>query len=150
MPLTLKSPTVEEIRLIEADPTGDTFVRIRQATMREDIQRSAMWATASRIVRDKVAASEYELKQTINTPLVQLREAWLTMVGCNIQREDGTGLFRFRKDSAGHEVPDMTEDQFQDAWETLPQPVAEEIHRAVLAVNPNWNSLVAQGESPAS
>lgn len=147
MPLQLKTPEVKTIVLHEADPSGDTYVKVRQATTYENSQRAELWATASRIMRDSTG-SEVELKQRISFPEVWRLEAWLTMCGCNIIREDGQELFRFSKDSSGRESWAMTQTQFEKAWGLLPPDVALEVHQAVLEVNEVW--AMGSGESAAS
>jgi len=139
MPLQLKSPEVRVIPLVKCDPTGETTVTIRQATMHENTQRADLWATASRIMRDTLG-EELELKQRISIPEVMRTEVWLTLVGCNLQDAEGKDLFQFRRTADGRDFMTMTRPNFDSAWGTLPQAIALEIHEAVIAVNADWGT----------
>jgi len=136
-PLKLKSPDVVEVPLVECDPTGETVVKVRQATMHENTLRADLWATASRIVRDPTG-EELELKQRLSIPEVMRTEVWLTMVGCNLEDSEGRPVFNFRRNAEGRDYLTMKRGEFDDAWGTLPTDIALEIHRAVIAVNPDW------------
>lgn len=151
MPLNLKTPEEKEFPLLGADPSGETTVTVRQATMRENTQRADLWATASRIIRDGMG-SEIELKQRISAPEIMAREVYLTMVGCNITIEDADErpieLFKFAKDTAtGRPYLAMSEPKFLAAWGQLPAEIALEIHGKVIEVNPTWGAGLGEVSS---
>lgn len=137
MALKLKTPDEKEFPLLVADPTGDTRVRVRQATQREHELRADLWATASRVMRDGVGG-EVELKQRISFPEIMRREVYLTLVECNITDENDSPIFKFTKVETGRSVLAMSEVSFADAWGKLPAKVAAEIHSKVLELNTAW------------
>lgn len=143
MSLKLKTPEEKEFQLLVMDPTGETHVRIRQATQREHEMRAELWATASRVIRDG-GGGEMELKQRISFPEIMRREVYLTITECNITKEDDTPLFTFRKDNLGRSQLTMSEAAFGVAWGLLTPEMAAELHSKVLEVNPSWGAV---GES---
>jgi hypothetical protein len=144
MPLKLKTPEEKEFQLLQSDPSGETTILVRQATMRENTLRADLWATASRIMRDGMG-SEIELKQRISMPEIMEREVYLTLVACNIEAESGP-LFKFARDSStGRPYLSMSEAKFHEAWGMLPADVALEIHSKVIEVNPTWGAGLGEG-----
>jgi hypothetical protein len=134
MALKLPDPTKLEqtIKLLRADPEGETWVRIKQATMGEDAALSAMWAKTAWEFDD---AQRGKVKQYNDVSRAQImgEQVRLTLLECNITDHAGKALFP-KID------PAVIRDRaaFYDAWSQLPSPWAEEIHEVVLQVNPQW------------
>ena len=135
MALRLPDPAELEqtIKLLKADPSGDASVRIKQATMGEDAIISAMWAKTAWEFDD---AQRGKVKQYNDVSRAQImgEQVRLTLLeGINILDHEGKPLFP-KVDPAVV----RGRDAFYDAWSQLPSPWAEEIHEAVLQVNPQW------------
>jgi len=135
MALNLPDPTTLEqtIKLLKADPTGDTFVRVKQATTGDNAQRSLLWAKTSLEWDDKAQGRVRQYNE-ISQAQIMAEEVWLTLLECNIGDEDGKPVFpnidiRARR----------PKDNFLTAWNSLPFEWAQEIHEAVLEANPQWN-----------
>ena len=144
MPIKLDAPIVQTFILEESDKTygieaedEPTEVVIRKATQGQHEERQQLFATLERRYND-LAPEQTSLVQTANTEELKRKEVSLTLVECNITRDDGKPLFRTRKGKDGLPELDMTRQQFYEAWALLPPDVASEIHRKVLEVNVMW------------
>lgn len=137
MPLRIIRPNIKRFELTEADPEGDTFVDIKQATQHAVERRAAATESRTHVLGEGKDAVRVVSK--FNYPEVQRYESYLTMVGCNIENVDGTPLFVFKDTDSGFSKIDMTEGEFEIAWGKLPPGVAEEIHGYVVTQNPMWN-----------
>lgn len=142
MALRLKTPEEKQFPLEIADPTGSTHVIVRQATQREQELRADLWSTTSRILRDQ-NGPEVELRQRISMPEIMRKEIFLTLVGCNIEDDNGQPLFKFSLDTSTGRTRPTSEAEFAVAFGKLPLAVAYEIHNKVLQLNPSWGG---QGE----
>jgi len=125
MPVKLTAPLEKDFPLERTDLAYDnegepTKVTIRQATQ----------ARAS-------LNDELQLRQKWSVEELKRIEVYLTLIGCNLEDEDGKSLFRF-KSLNGHSDLDMTENEFKKAWGKLPPDIAQEIHEKVLEVNLSW------------
>jgi hypothetical protein len=145
MAVILKIPLQQKVFLnlpTDIDPDQDTYVEVRQATQREVEKRADLTADASRIFRD--GSQEVEVRQRWSVEEQKRLEVWLTLAGSNLVTEDSDHpegqrpLFRFQKIKNSYMLA-MTEEQFKEAWGSLPEVVATSIHAAVLKVNPQWN-----------
>ena len=134
MALKLPDPTELEqtIKLLEADPTGETWVRIKQATTGEDAILSSLWAKSAFEYDD---ANKGKVKQynEVSRAQVQGESVRLTLLESNILDHKDKPLFP-PIDHAARRV----QKTFYDAWSKLPMAWAKEIHEAVLMVNPQW------------
>jgi hypothetical protein len=134
MALQLPDPSELEqtIKLLESDPSGETWVRVKQATMGEDAVLSALWAKTAWEFDD---AQRGKVKQYNDVSRAQImgERVRLTLLECNITDHEGKLLFP-QVDPAAI----RGRDAFYDAWSLLPSAWAEEIHEAVLQVNPQW------------
>lgn len=148
MPAVLSLPLEKKITLYLTDedsntenPDESTFVVVRQATQREVEKRAELTADASRIFRE--GSSEIEVKQRWSIEEQKRLEVYLTLANCNIgapvsEEEKPHNLFKFtKKNNRGYIA--MSEEEFNEAWGLLPAEWAEQIHEAVLVVNPQWN-----------
>lgn len=142
MAMRLKTPEQKQFPLDIADPSGATYVTIRQATQLEQEMRAELWATSSRILRDRVGP-EIELRQRISLPEIMRKEIFLTLCACNIEDENGQPLFQFSTDTQTGRTRPVSEPEFEKAFGKLPLAVAYEIHNKVLQLNPSWGG---QGE----
>lgn len=146
MPIKLKTtPLVQQFELVKTDleykPEDEkpTMVTIKQATQAQHEIRQQTFATLERRYND-LAPEETVLVQRANTEELKRLETWLTLVECNITREDGkTPLFPSKKGRDGIPELDMTRAQFDEVWGLLPPSVATEIHQKVLELNVMWS-----------
>jgi hypothetical protein len=138
----------------ELDPSHDTVVTIKPASVQENAVRDELWAKQKRTYNaDMPNAMTIESESTYAQR--QATEVYITLVGCNIEYQpldhlgepkgDPEPLFKFGS-KAGVAYLDMSRDQFLVAWGKLPQEVADEIHRCVLLKNPNWDLFRAEPE----
>lgn len=134
MALKLPDPTELEqtIKLLGADPTGETWVRVKQATTGEDAILSNLWAKTAYEFDD---AQKGKVKQYSEVSRAQVRAeaVRLTLLESNVLRHNDEPLFP-PVDHAVRRSPK----QFGAAWDRLPVPWANEIYEAVLTVNPQW------------
>jgi hypothetical protein len=143
MPARVSPPETKEFQLEKLDerqgiPTDEkTIVTIRLATVRQNSLRSKLFAEYIRELADNNGGKE---RVIFRLPLYDLisKEVELTLVGCNITKADGKEpLFRFKSDANGPFL-DMRTDQFNDAFGTLDDETAAEIHSKVQEMNPHW------------
>jgi hypothetical protein len=137
MPLRVTRPRIDRYELKDLDPDGETFVEIKQATQAAVERRAA--ATESRTHIMGSGRDAIKVVSKFNYPEVQRYEAYLTMVGCNIEHPDGGPLFKFKQTSAQLPYLDMGEEEFEKAWGILPEEWASAIHERILDTNPMWS-----------
>jgi hypothetical protein len=115
MPLKLTSPIIETFFLEKTDEKygdgGDpTFVVVKQARTGEDAARDRVYSEVTRVFDTDVAM---QLKQNWTMAELARREVFLTMVDCNIQKDNGKPLFKFSPD---HQGLSMSEADFNETW----------------------------------
>jgi len=144
MPIKLSAPITKVFTLEETDRTygneGEepTTVTIRQATQAQHEHRQQLFATLERRF-DDIRPEQTTLVQTANTEELKRLETRLTLIDCNIFKEDGKKpLFVFKKSRDGLQELDMEPREFDAAWGLLPPDVASEIHRKVIELNIMW------------
>lgn len=141
MPAKISIPETEEFRLELLDerqgvPEAEkTIVVIKQATVRQNSQRSRLFSEYIRELADRHGGKE---RVIFRLPLYDLitEEVFLALVGCNLMNGDKP-LFKFSTGPQGAFL-DMTRNQFEDAWGMLDDDTAAEIHSKVLQVNFHW------------
>lgn len=148
MPLVLTKGIAETYKLEKADPSGDTYVVIKPATVAEQAARDELQAKSVRTFRAG-QPDAIEVKSDATFSQRQSLEVFLSMIDCNIQMQDTDPdgkpvgepkqLFKIGRRTNGEPYLDMTRIQFVEAWGRLPMPVADEIHSKVLAKNPQWD-----------
>lgn len=141
MPLQLPKVPFEQTFPLASDPTGETNVTIRQATQYGHELRETLFSEASRIVRNAGqigGGQEIELKQRLSGSEIARKEVFLTLVGSNVQDENGQPLFRFGLDGSSRQVLLDDEATFALKFGRLPHAWANEIHSFVGEVNPDW------------
>lgn len=148
MPLRLSAPLIKDFILVETDKkygTGDesTKVTIKQASQVDNERRSQVLAKTVRIIDNQTDVNRFKLQSEWSMAELMRIEARLTMVGCNIEDEEGKPLFRFKTDN-GLPVLDMNDREFERAWGKLPGEVAQEIYSKVLEVNFDWENPLAE------
>jgi hypothetical protein len=136
-PSETKEFTLEKLDERQGVPTEEkTTVTIRLATVRQNSLRSKLF---SEYIRELASDGGRE-RVIFRLPMYDLisKEVELTLVGCNITTADGSkSLFRFKTVMNGPFL-DMTTEQFLDAWGTLDDETAAEIHSKVQEMNPHW------------
>lgn len=136
-----RKPVVKDFKL-DSDPEGKATVTIRQARTGDTSRRGELFAETTRIWNDE-DFGQVQLKQKWNIHEQRLLEAQMTVVCVlGIEDEEGNPLFRT------HDTPDgprlrMSAQEFEAAWNLLPDDVSLEIHRYILEVNPQWKSNAA-------
>lgn len=148
MPLVLMKGIPEAYKLEKADPSGETFVTIKPATVAEQAARDDLNSKATRTIRSS-SPDAIEVKSDTTYSQRQALEVFLTLVDSNIMLQDTDAqgaplgepkpLFKITRSSRGEPYLDMNRLQFTDSWGKLPTEVAEEIHSKVLAKNPQWD-----------
>jgi hypothetical protein len=140
MAFKLAAPIEKEFKLEETDAAyaneGDeaTTVIIRQATQAQHERRSRLWSELKQeVFGDRVNPDSVLLIQNINFAELYRVEASLTLVGCNIEDEEGIPLFKFKDGKLK-----MSESDFKTAWGKLPPLVANEIRDKIVEVNITW------------
>jgi hypothetical protein len=144
MPIKLSAPVIQIFTLEKTDArygeegASPTTVTVRQATQGQHEERQQIFATLERRY-DDLAPEVVSLVQKANMEELKRREAYLTMVSCDITYEDGKKpLFPSRKGKDGLPVLDMTRSEFDVAWALLPPDVAAEIHEKIIELNIMW------------
>jgi len=139
MPIKLSVKPIEEtFKLMEADPTGETFVTIRQATTGDSIKLSNLFSDQTQIWDDPTGGT-VKIQKKWNLEELKRYRASLTVIDCNIENEDGTLWFPFVEGKT------ILQGQFFKAWDSLPPEIADEIYECVQRINPEWNPY-AEGE----
>jgi len=135
MALKLPDPTELEqtIKLLKADPSGDARVRIKQATMGVDAILSALWAKTAWEFDDDQKGKVKQYNDVSRAQIMGERVRLTLLEGINILDHEGKPLF-----PAVDPAAVRGRDTFYDAWSLLPSAWADEIHEAVLQVNPQW------------
>jgi len=116
---------------------GELEVVIRQARVGDNLRRGEYFAEVTQIY-DDAFMGPMQVKQSRNAHEIRRFEVFATLVGCNLQDEDGEDLFRFGNNDQGAFL-DMTEPAFNNVWDLLPMNVAELVHDRVLEVNVLWD-----------
>jgi len=143
MPVKLIAPIEKDFVLERTDLAyeneGDpTKVTIRQATQEQNERRSLIHSEVTQIISARSSfGDDLQLRQKWSVEELKRVEVYLTLIGCNLEDEEGKSLFRF-KSLNGHSDLDMTENEFKKAWGRLPPDIAQEIHEKVLEVNLSW------------
>ena len=125
----------ERRELRTADPTGETWVKIKPPGYEEEIERGRLTSKRSYHYTD----SGYPVTNVdVNTRLLWAEEIWLTYVETNLEVEMGQGedvetiTFEPRAKSARGE--------FMEALAKLPPAIVYEWHAMVVDVVPEWTS----------
>jgi hypothetical protein len=143
MPLRLSAPVIKDFLLDRTDKvhTVDdgvpTKITIKQASQVDNERRSNILAKNTRILDED--PSRIKIQSDWSVEELKRMEVRLTLVGCNIEAEDGTALFKFKNDGG---VPSlaMNDLEFERAWGKLPGDIANEIYSHVLEVNFDWSN----------
>lgn len=138
MPLKIESKPVTKEFKLSVDPTGETLVIIRQATVGEHQRRYDLLAEVTFVVMRN--QGNQEIRQRINVYEQMRLDAYCSLSDCNIIGPDGGSLFKFRDGQIRNQV------EFNTAWDSMPPGWAEEIHRYILQVNPDWDP--SRGDFP--
>jgi len=165
MPLVITAlPAIQRFWLSEEfDPDQETYVDFRQARRGESEQREEMFAKVVHQYNDQ-EHGVIRREQNLNYRSQQAREVYLTMCACNIEISEtpkakaGTKkteeapepvlrpLFLF-KDYDGVPGLSMREQEFEKAWNSLPDQVAEELHTFCLQINPHWSNVAEEDDA---
>jgi len=148
MSLVITRGLPETYKLDRSDPSGETYVVIKPATVAEQAKRDELFSNQVRTYRaGQPDAIEIRGETTPSTR--KALEVFLTMVDCNITYQplgangepsgDAVSLFKFGKTNLNEPRLDMDRVSFADAWGRLPQEVADEIYEKVMRKNPQWD-----------
>lgn len=131
-----------QIKLMKSDPTGETWVRVKQATTGDNYVRSGLWANAALEWDDAHQGKVKQYTQVSAAEIVAV-EVRLALLESNIEDENGKPLFPALRPGERRDIR-----SFEAAWSKLPLGWADEIYEAVLAVNPQWDRRIqSQGAS---
>jgi len=141
MPRLSQMPITKTFTL-ECDP--EATVTIRQATTNDLIFLADVFGKQTQIFRDNDESSEVRIEKTWNMEEIKRERSRLTLVGCNLEVEEtGASWFTFRETPNGNMPGDPI--KFKQAWGLLPPSYKEDIYKAVIKVNTDWNPA-HQGE----
>jgi len=132
MPKKVSLPITERYPLDKLDPSGETYVTVRQAHQDQQEKHDNLYAETTRIWNDQ-AGAKMQLMQRVSVGEVIRTEAFLTMVDCNILGPDDLPLFKFDANGLA-----MDNAKFTTAWGTLDPSWVEEIHEKIRKMNPVW------------
>jgi len=111
------------------DP-GSTHVRIRQASQSANERIEALYNLVETRYND-LEPSLRIVQQKFSITALHRTEAFLTMVSCDVEDEDGKLLF--------DDKTLKNEELFKQAWGKLPPLVCNEIIECIFKVNVSWN-----------
>jgi hypothetical protein len=139
MPAKIKEVVTKTLRLARMDEREQvpdeeqTYVTIRRATVKQNAERSDLFAEYIREMKDGNERTIFRL------PLYHLmqEEVRLTLVDSNLLISEDKPLFTFKQSPTGPYLA-MSKKEFSDAWGMLDDDDAAEIYEKVLEVNPHW------------
>lgn len=136
MPKKLATPLTVTRQLWKFDESGETTATFQQATQRAMMALADLASNAEYVWSD---ANQGETRFVQKTSLAKVYRArvFCTMQDCNIIGVDGLPLFRSMS-SGGRKALQMSESEFNEAWDQLPPELAVELYRAMLRANPQW------------
>lgn len=140
MPLTISSKPITQQFYLKSDPTGETMVVIRQATVGGEQERAELLANVAFVMT--LDQGRQEVRQRINVIEQMKLDVFLTLSDCNMLNEHGEPLFKFNDGKL------RTRAEFDKAWDMIPSSVAREIHGYAMKVNPEWDPDT-RGEYPS-
>jgi hypothetical protein len=123
---------------IEQDPEQQASVKVRQATVGEQEALAELGATETRVF-DQTTGRMTEIRARYNLLEIRRKQAYLTLVDCNLSNVDGSPLFPFKIAADGRMRVDLSEADFSKRWGLLPPEWAAKIVEAVFEANPQWN-----------
>lgn len=135
MKISIK-PVVKVFKLA-FDHEGEATVTVRQATTGDLVHMDNLFKEQTQIWEDGDYGT-IQLKKEFNPQEIKRERAFLTMVGLDVEDEDGNPLFRF-KDTPNGSVLAMSRGEFIRAWDLLPPLLTEEIHDYIQLMTPAWN-----------
>ena len=148
MPIKLSPPVEKEFILAKTDQlygndgSEPTMIRVRQASRGINELRDQRQMTMTQVI-DSSRPQEIMYRDFVTMKSLYRYEVFLTLSDCNILDSDGKPLFRFSV-AGNRRVLDMSEANFNDAWNQLDEVVALEIIDFVHEVNISWKN---QGEA---
>lgn len=151
MATRVKSIPVMEEFVLKSDPTGETRIKIRQATFGEDALREQVFANMAYSWNDAERGTTRQEVKWTDSQLMQ-KEIFLTLCGASgfevehptKKNEDGNPkveeLFRFATMDG---VPRLAHDEreFIQRLGWLDGPVVQEIWQCVREVNKHWQPV---------
>jgi hypothetical protein len=129
-------PVVKTFKLA-FDEEGIATVTIRQATTGDLVHMDNLFKEQTQIWEDGDFGT-IQLKKEFNPQEVKRERAFRTLVGADLEDEDGNAIFRFSENSNGTRLA-MSRTEFIKAWDDLPPTLTEEIHDLVQIMTPAWN-----------
>ncbi len=122
---------------LEYDIEGNTSVSIRQATTADKIVIADLFAEQTQIWED-ADVGKIQMKRKWNPEALKQARAFATLVGADLEDDDGNPIFRFGNTKNGPELS-MQKVEFNRAWGSLPIELTEEIYKLILKVNTDWD-----------
>lgn len=133
MPLRISKPKTEKFPLSECDPTGETYIVVKEARQAEFEDRMRALNPDASVVR--TGMGEVETIRPVNLADVIYIELYLTLADCNIEDEDGSLLLAYEN---GQYMGAMAD--FIVECRKLPISVIAEMSQKVLQMNPLWKT----------
>ena len=129
MALDIGAPLVEKKAFIKADPSGKTWVRVRTARHREELERNN---ELGRQMVVELTDGTRRVDRGVTWGDLRVLECGITFEGCNILMNKKP-LF----------TPEMKDDPaaFEEAFGKLPLDLAIEWQKLVWETNPEWDPI---------
>jgi len=135
MKISMK-PDTQQFKL-GFDPSGEATVTIRQARTGDVIKLGDLFSDQTRTWDDD-AGEMVKLTQKWNPAELKRERAFLTIVGLDLEDENGNPIFNFKEDDTYGASLNMSRLKFIKVWDALPAEYTEEIHNWIVQVNPQW------------
>ena len=168
MPLDIGIPVVEQRKLMDVDPSGETWVRVRQARHREEIERLKVLFTPRQTPLDQQIARVKEMILAQSDPGEDLQEIFGLVLQIARDYKDSPGIlldelyalecfltFEECNIEMGGDIlftSGMKSDKsaFDAAYAKLPYSVARNWQQEVWEVNPDWSPFRSAAVSAES
>lgn len=147
MAYEVEEPTEETCVLKETDPSGATWVVVKEARSGEIARRDALWSEFA-IERDEHGEIKLEHYKVPGTRATFV-DCYLTFVDSNIdykhRKRDANGRPVLGTDGSPVMVTEkmfkagMSQSEFEARFAKLPSQMMREWHDHVLRLNPDWN-----------
>lgn len=123
--------------LLKDDPDGKSTVTIRQASAGDAIHLVGLFSKQRRVWNDE-EVGKMSLEYDWNHEQLKRERAFLTLVGADLESEDGVPIFKFTEQDGELKLA-MTKNQFYKVWDQLSIELTDEIHDHILSLNPQWS-----------
>lgn len=136
MRISLKS-TVQTFKL-ESDVDGLTTVIVRQARTGDLVRIDELFSRQTQVWNDEDIGGDVKLEREFNMSALKRERAACTLVGADIEDENGNILFPSKEGRNGLEST-LNRNEFIRTWDLLPPELTDELYGLVIKANPVWD-----------